>query len=202
MTMKKNSGVAAVLWWIGWISLTVVSFFVSCYFWTHMIARHVGTMDKPGVPILWVAAVFGSWMVLLVPLIILMYGKVDKAYEDVRIARQTRDLEKAKTEFRVRCVQVDDKDRLLKKDLSVKLKGVPEAVKRGHLLTATLKNGRKVPHVFVMDKKDVLGVYGVERLDFDIRDIVDVEPADLDRLPDFKAEQWLRLDGVGTAGLP
>src|SRR3990167_5619830 len=90
MNMRKESAKEyPVLWWVGWIVLTIASFFVSCYFWTGFIAKHVGPMDQNGVPILWVAAVFGSWMVLLVPLIIVMYNKVDRSYEDARMHRES-----------------------------------------------------------------------------------------------------------------
>ena len=77
-----------VLWWIGWIALTIVAFFIPCYAWTKFFAMHAGTMDKPGMPALWVTAVFGTWMIFLVPLIIVMYNKVDRAYEDARNARE------------------------------------------------------------------------------------------------------------------
>ena len=77
-----------VLWWIVWILLTIGSFFVSAHFWTGFIADKFGSIHQPGVAILWVSAVFGSWMVLLVPLIILMYNKVDKAYDEARIKRE------------------------------------------------------------------------------------------------------------------
>ncbi len=64
-------------------------------------------------------------------------------------------------------------------------------------MTAVLRDGRKIENVFIRDKKDVLGIYGVDSLPFKISDIVDLETADEGRLPDFKAENWLRLDGAG-----
>src|SRR5689334_14637964 len=84
MSRKDHS----VLWWIGWIVLTILTFFAAYALWTPIIASRVGPMSQPGVPMLWVAAVFGTWMVFLVPLIILMYNKVDRAYEDARINRE------------------------------------------------------------------------------------------------------------------
>ena len=196
--MKKNNS-SSVGWWLGWISLTIAAFFVSCYFWTGVIAQHAGNMDKPGVPILWVTAVFGSWMVLLVPLIIIMYHKVDKAYEDARITRETVQFQKAKVNFAVRSVLIKEPERMLKKELVLKLKQYPETIKRGHLVTATLSNGQQVPNVFILDKKEVLGIYGVKEVLFKIGEIVDLEPVAMDQIPDFKIEGWLRLDGVGTA---
>ncbi len=190
---------STVLWWIGWIALTIVSFFVSCAFWTPVIARRIGGMDTPNAPILWVAAVFGSWMVLLVPLIIVMYAKVDKAYEDARIARESTAFQKARSEFNIRSILVDESARTLEARLTAKLKKVPTAIRRGHLVTALLKDGRRVENVFVLDRKEVLGIYGAEVLDFKISDITNIEPANLDALPAFQAEKWLRLDGVGGA---
>ncbi len=184
-------------WWIGWILLTIGSFFLSCFFWTRLIAERVGPIQKPGVAILWVTAVFGTWMILLVPLIVIMYQKVDKAYEDARIAREKESFERSKQQLGVKCILIEASQRLLKKELAQKLKQIPETIRRGHLVTAVLKNGVRIENVFVYNKRDVLGVYGLDRLTFDIGQITDVEPADLDHLPDFKPEQWLRLDGVG-----
>jgi hypothetical protein len=196
MNGKKSD--STVLWWIGWITLTIAAFFAASAIWTPVIARHYGTMDRPGAPILWVTAVFGSWMVLLVPLIVVMYNKVDKAYEDARIARESAAHQKARAAFRVRAVKLDDADRRLDRRLIEKLKTVPPAVKRGHLVTAVLKDGRRVDHVFVLDRRDLMGVYGAERATFTAADVVDVVPADLDRLPAFQPDRWLRLDGIGT----
>lgn len=194
--MKKNDS-STVGWWLGWITLTILTFFVSCYFWTGFIARHAGNMDKPGVPVLWLTAVFGGWLILLVPLIILMYNKVDKAYEDARITREASQFENAKQKFKIQSIRIENSQRLLKKELTAKLKKIPETIKRGHLVTATLSNGQKIENVFILDKKDVLGVYGVKSLSFNIQDIAEVEPVAGDHIPDFKAEEWLRLDGAG-----
>ena len=155
-------------------------------------------MDKPNVPALWVAAVFGSWMVLLVPLIIVMYNKVDKAYEEARLARENAQSQNAEKEFKVRSITVEGPLRILKKELTAKLKKFPETIRRGHLVTVTLNSGEKVKNVFILDKKEVLGVYGVERLSFDIQDIVAVEPVADEEIPHFKTEEWLRLDGIMT----
>jgi len=195
--MTKKSGSQTVLWWVGWILLTILSFFVSCYFWTGFIAKNIGPMHQAGVPIIWITAVFGSWMVLLVPLIIVMYSKVDKAYEDARISRENAQFAKAKAEFRIKSALIDERDRLLNSGLQTKLKKIPEAIKHGHLVTVLLRDGRKIDNVFVRNRKDVLGVYGLDALSFEIKDIIDLEPADLDRIPAFSHEEWLRLDGIG-----
>ena len=192
---SKNNGVSTVWWWIGWITLTIVSFFVSCGFWTSLIARHAGNMDKPGAPVLWVTAVFGTWMILLVPLIVIMYRKVDKAYEDTRIGRETAQAQKIRNGLGVRSIFVELDRRRIKKELSDKLKRVSETIRHGHLVTAILKSGERVPNVFILNRKEVLGIYGVKTLSFNVDDVVDVVPVSMDTLPNFKAEEWLRLDG-------
>lgn len=194
--MKKD-GQSTVFWWVGWIVLTILTFFVSCWFWTGFLARQGSSMDKPGAPLIWVAAVFGTWIVFLIPLIVVMYAKVDKAYEDTRLQREAAALEKAKANFKIRSIFIDESKRRLGKELQSKLKRIPEAIHRGHLVTASLKDGRKIENVFILGKKEMLGVYDKHALDFDASDIIDLTPADLDRLPPFKAENWLRLDGVG-----
>ena len=198
-----KKGKSSVIWWLGWIILTIGSFFVSCYFWTWIIADRFGSVHNAGVSVIWVAAVFGTWMILLLPLIILMYNKVDKAYEDARIRREALALKKSqdepeKSRAPIRSQFVEESQRLLKKDLRKKLRKVPRAIRGGQLVTAILRDGRKIENVFVAQGRDVLGVYGLKRLSFEIGDIVDIEPTDLDKLPDFTPEHWLRLDGVGS----
>ena len=103
----------SVLWWVGWITLTIVSFFVACIFWTPWIARHVGAMNHAAAPALWITAVFGSWMVLLVPLIVVMYNKVDRAYEEARIRREQEAEKKAPGPSPVKNVSIPESERLL-----------------------------------------------------------------------------------------
>ncbi len=194
MSQKKQS---TVYWWIGWIVLTIVSFFISCAFWTHILSVYVGPMSQKGVPILWVASVFGSWMVLLVPLIVVMYNKVDRAYEDGRLEREEKEALKLKKQLGVRSVDVPQKDRLIPKEMKEKLKKIVPAVPRGHLLNILLKDGRRINHVFILDRHEILGIYNQNEFSFNLQDIADWEPSDLDQLPLFETGKWLRLDGVG-----
>ena len=197
VTASRKKVDSTVFWWIGWIALTIVSFFLSSFFWTDFIAKRFGSVHKPGIAILWVAAVFGSWMILLVPLIIVMYAKVDKAYEDARLAREKRVQEKKVPEFGAKSILIEREKRLLDQALVQKLKRTPPSIPHGHLITVILKDGRKIKNVFVKDRRELLGIYEADSLPFEGRDILDFEPADLDALPAFKAEGWLRLDGVG-----
>lgn len=194
-TKPPKHGDHTVLWWVGWITLTIVTFFVSSGFWTPIIAKHFGSMDRALAPAVWVTAVFGTWMVLLVPLIIVMYNKVDRAYEEARIHKEKDMKDKLKRFSPVKFVNIPEAERLLSRELSDKINKIPETVKKGHLVTAHLKNGKKIEHVFVYQKTDVLGVYGHTVPPFKISEIVDITPSDLDHLPPFEAEGWLRFDG-------
>ena len=75
------------------------------------------------------------------------------------------------------------------------LKKIPNTVKNGHLVTVTLKDGRKVENVFVAKRSELLGVYDQNELTFAASDIVSLEPANLTHPPDFTQKSWLRLDG-------
>lgn len=199
--MKREGKDSTVLWWIGWIALTILSVFVSAWVWTGTLARWVGPMSRPGAPIIWVAAVFGTWLLLLLPLIIVMYNKVDRAYEDSRNAQEARRFERSRREMGVRAVSVPAAERRLAEPIAAKLRRSPHTIPKGHLVTALLRDGRRVPNVFIYDARDVLGVYDAERLDFKVSEIVDVIPAAADEpLTPFTADRWLRLDGIG--GVP
>ena len=81
---------STVTWWLIWISLTIGSFFLAVWFWTPFIAARFGSVQNPTTSLLWIIAAFGSWLIALIPLMIVMYYKVGKAYEDARIRRETK----------------------------------------------------------------------------------------------------------------
>jgi len=184
-----------VTWWIGWIALTIATFFASVGFWTWFFAKSGGNIQDPGAAARWVFAVFGTWMVALLPLIVVMYQKVDRAYENARIRREAGENQKP----RPKTVYLDPLQRVLEERLVGKLKRMPATLKKsgqaGHLVTAVLKDGRKFENVFVMNGRELLGIYGHDRLPFEAKEIADLEPALLDKVPAFSEENWLRLDG-------
>lgn len=185
---------STVMWWLIWISVTIGSFFLAVWFWTPFIAARFGSIKNPTTSLLWIAAVFGSWLAALIPLMILMYYKVDKAYEDARIKREMRS-EQFKDHTKIKAVFVEESKRRLPKELSEKIKKTPQTIKGGHLITAILKDGRKIQNVFVSRGKEILGIYDQEELTFEGADIANFEPADLTSPPDFTQKIWLRLDG-------
>ena len=185
-----------VTWWIGWMALTIATFFIAAGFWTWFFARGGGSIKDPGATGRWVFAVFGTWLIALVPLIITMYKKVDRAYEK---AQKKKEMQAAGKQSNARSIQVTYEKRALNPTLTEKLKDVPATLKRGalsgHLMAATLKDGRKFDHVYIANGKELLGVYGESELSFAASEIEDLQPVDLDKVPAFTEENWLRLDG-------
>jgi len=183
-----------VLWWVGWIVLTILSFFVSCYFWTGFIAKHVGPMEQNGVPILWVAAVFGTWMVLLVPLIVVMYNKVDRSYEDARNRRETEKQKKRASQRGLLASDVPVSRRLLPKSIQKKLKKLPRTLRQGQLVALKFRDGSRLENVFVLAHEEIVGLYGREDFPFDAQDVVDAELLDPAKTQPIEAEKWLRFE--------
>ena len=81
-------------------------------------------MDQKGMPLLWVASVFGTWMILLVPLIIIMYNKVDRAYEDTRIQREKAAEGVRRAASGIKFDLIPELERQLSNDLVKKLKKI------------------------------------------------------------------------------
>ncbi len=189
MKQSKKGSSQTILWWVVWICLTIGSFFVATAVWTPFIARHFGSIHDSRNSVLWIVAVFGTWMAILLPLIVAMYHKVDKAYEDARMAR-----EKAAMKFR--SVFVERSRRLLSEKLKEKLEGRPETIEGGHLVAVLLRDGRKIPNVFVAHREEILGIYDFTEMPFEASEIVGLEVTDPGELPVFFMSNWLRLDGV------
>ena len=187
---------ATVSWWLIWIGLTIGSFFLSVWFWTPFIAEHFGSIKTSANELIWVVAVFGTWLVALTPLMIFMYHKVDQAYEKARIQREARGENPSRVDsVKIHAVLIPEAKRKISKALSERLKTLPFTIKNGHLITAILKDGRKIKHVFIAKRSEILGIYDQNELTFNASDIIDLEPADLTHPPDFTKKTWLRLDG-------
>ncbi len=186
---QKKSGSQTIFWWVVWILLTIGSFFVAAAIWTPILYKHFGSVRENKASIAWVTAVFGTWMAILVPLIIVMYSKVDKAYEDARIRRE-------KNAARFRSIFVEPSKRALPEPILRKLSAWPKTIEEGQLVHVTLKDGRRFSNVFVSEQKEILGIYNETEFPFEGKDVTDVELSDLKEGSPLFANQWLRLDGV------
>jgi hypothetical protein len=189
----KPSGIQTILWWLVWITLTILTFFAAAALWTPLVAKHFGSIRETRASAIWIIAVFGTWMVFLVPLIVVMYQRVDKVYEDSRIRREN-------AARRYKSIFVEPGKRKLPKGASSTLKSLAPLLEGGHLVHLTLKDGRKIPNVFVSAQEEILGIYDVQEFAFEGRDVASLEPVDFKTSPVFMTQSWLRLDGVPPPG--
>ena len=65
---------------------------------------------------------------------------------------------------------------------------------KGHVVTAILRTGERVPHVFILNGRELLGIYDRLEAHFTAQDIADVEPILLSDLIPYQEFKWFRLD--------
>ena len=187
---------STVMWWLIWIALTIGSFFLSVWFWTPFLAERLGSIRESANSLIWVIAVFGTWLIALAPLMVFMYKKVDQTYEKARIRREALGEKEGRIDpVKIKAVLIEPSKRKLPRNLRDQLKKVPQTIRNGHLVTLTLKDGRRFENVFVANRTELLGIYDQDQLTFEASDIERLEPADLTHPPDFTKKTWLRLDG-------
>ncbi len=170
--------------WLFGVSVFIGLLVVSLFAWSWIFRERI---HQSGYDLLWVKSVFVSWLVILLPFLILMYRKADFIFKTA-VERQTYSP-------KFRTVSVERSKRLLPVSIVQKLKGIPPVLKGGQVVTLVLKNGRKVPHVFVLDYQEILGLYDQKEYDFNPIDISDFETIPLETLPPYEESKWLRLDG-------
>ncbi len=188
MRREPQKGLQAILWWVVWISLTILSFFGAVAIWSPIIARHFGSVREGQAAVFWVIAVFGTWMIFLVPLIVYMYFRVDKAYDDARIRRE-------KAAMRFRSIEVPSNKRALRPEVASHLTPLPETIQGGHVVALRLTDGREIPYAFIAQRREILGLYNQREMSFTGGDVVQVIPYP-ELPPLLVAANWLRLDGV------
>lgn len=135
----------------------------------------------------WLKAVLVTWLVAMLPFLIVMYKKADQIFRQATI-RQT---EKPS----LRSILVPREDRLLRDAVVQKIKSIEPALQDGHVVDVILNSGERVPRVFVLKEREILGIYDQEQMNFTALDVIDVEAVDSAGMNYFDASKWLRLDG-------
>jgi hypothetical protein len=155
--------------------------------WSYVYRERIGT---PGVSWNrdWVKAVMTTWLVFLLPFLAWMYRRADEIFRHAMERQQARGP-------KFRTMHVTQAKRKLPVSLAQKLETMAPTLGRAHLLTAGLKDGRRIPHIFVMNGSEILGVYDRETFDFEAADIETIELMDPAALPAYDESKWLRLDG-------
>jgi len=173
-------------WWTAMAIFTGL-LFLSALFWSLVFKSRIAA-PHGGFDPLWAKAVAASGLALTLPFLVLMYRRADQIFKMAAI-RQGAGGQRFRTTF------VEKSKRTLPAGLSEKLRAFPESIKKGHVVTLILKDGRRIPNCFISDRTEILGVYDRLLLDVDPAEITDLEPASAQALPVFEEEKWLRLDG-------
>lgn len=159
---------------------------LSSFSWSVFFKEHLGrNFSGGGFNPVWAKAVFGSWLFLLMPFLIFMYRRADQIFKEA-IVRQTQ------TGPKFRTLLVEKSKRRLPEKVAFKMKIFLPTLREGHLVNLILKDGRKIPDVFVMND-EILGVYDRLELGFNTHEITDIEP--VGEMPPYEETKWLRLDG-------
>ena len=158
----------------------------SAFFWIWRLRPRVFLESSGRLDPLWTKAVFGTWLFLTLPFLILLYRKADQIFK-AAVMRQTADHPKFSSIF------VERSKRLLPDEISRQLRAVPETLQKGHVVHLVLKNGRRIPHAFVLNSNEILGLYEKAEFDFNPKEIVGIEP--VNQMPVYDETKWLRLDG-------
>lgn len=174
---------AADLWLSGmavYIGVLIVSSFVWCFvFRAHLYS-------SPGLYGPWIKSVLATWLAALIPFLVMMYRKADALFKEAH-ARQTQKTPK------FRGVLVEKKDRLLSSEVEAQIAALPETLENGTLVTLRLRDNREIEHVFVINFREIVGLYAREEMDFKAADVVSAYAPE--KMPEFDEALWLRLDG-------
>ena len=170
--------------WLLGVSVFIGSLVVSALAWAFMYRQRFGLSQ--GLDPLWARAVFGSWIVILIPFLILMYRKADAIFLSAQ-SRQTY-------EPSYRRQFMEESQRQLPAHFVTKLSSVKPILANGHLVDLKLKDGRQVRYVFVLNGREILGVYDRDKIDFTAGDVEAMELVSPENLPVFDPALWLRLD--------
>lgn len=169
-------------WGMGTFLSTAI---VSSIFWSWKYRLDFGASGLYGP---WSKAVFGTWLLMLLPFLAFMYRQADRIFKDA-VMRQSQ------AGPRFRTVLIEKSKRLLTPDLCRKIRQTKPVMPEGHVVACILKDGRKIPNVFVVRGQEILGLYDRLTMDFSGEDIHDIEGGASKELPAYEEEKWLRLDG-------
>ncbi len=148
--------------------------------------RILAPSGKAGFDPAWIKAVIGTWLFSLLPFLVYLYRKADDIFKKAS-ARQMGMGPKFKSIF------VEKQKRFIPPAAAARLEKIPHALENGHVINLILKDGRKIPNVFVINSKEILGIYDRSELGFEMNEVADIEP--VEALPAYEEDKWLRLDG-------
>ncbi len=174
--------------WLLGMGLFIGSLIAAAFGWSVYFRDALMDPAHQGIHTSWLKAVIGTWLVLLVPFLVLMYLKADAIFK-AAVKRQSYQGPIFHSTF------VEKTKRMLPESIRRKLKGLPTLLNNAQIGHLKLKNGRIVEHAFVLNGSEILGLYDRDEMDFNASEIEDVELLEESRLPPYEEQKWLRLDG-------
>lgn len=173
--------------WLTVIALLITAVIASCMGWAVYYRSELIAEAHAGPSLNWVKAVLGTLLLSVLPILIFLYRKAGilmKAAEHSVSAKSQQH----------QMIAVERSKRLLPESLKHKMKDWEPTLHSGHIVNLTLRDGRRIAYVFILNRSEVLGIYDKTDYDFEAKDITDVEPVAQDALPAYQESKWLRLD--------
>lgn len=170
--------------WLSGLGLFIGLLLVTCVFWTWKLRALV--TDNGRFDTVWLKRVIGTWLLLLLPFLVLLYRKADRIFKEA-VIRQSE------IKSRFRSIFIERAKRILPDTVSESLKKIPETLDKGHVVTLLLKDGRKIENAFVLNSKEILGLYDADEINFEAQEVMEARA--VEKIPVYEESKWLRLDG-------
>lgn len=171
--------------WFTGMRFFIGLFVASAVAWTWILRERLFP-DQPGLDRTWMKAIFSTWFMILIPLLVWMYRKADSIFETAN-ARQTY-----QPQFKIHWIEPEK--RQLPDELVQQIKKTEPTIPGGYLVNARLKNGSVLKHLFVLNGREVAGVYDPTVLDFDVSEFEALSVLESDCLPHFEETKWVRFN--------
>jgi hypothetical protein len=171
--------------WFTGFGLFIALFVASAVGWDLALKQKLFP-NTPGLDPAWTKAVFSTWLVILIPLLVWMYKSADRIFKRAH-ERQTR-------EPVFRMLWIEPQKRHLPEKLAEKLSHAKAALPGGHVVHGRLKSGEVVEHLFVLNGTEVIGAYDLQKPGFDASELLDIQALDPEDLPAYDETRWVRFN--------
>lgn len=169
--------------WFQGMSFLIAAGVASTLFWSFRMREAVllEGFDRE-----WLKRVGGTWLVALIPVSIFMYRRTDFIFlrADLR--------QNYKPGYQRATVPLEKRE--LSVEISRQLKKIPETLPHGHVVNVILKDGHKIPNVFIKYRREIAGVYDRPELGFETTDVASVEQMKAGEWSVAEESKWLRVD--------
>ncbi len=176
--------------WLAGMAIFIGLLIASAFFWSWVWRARIAAGQNAAPDAQWLKSVFSTWLVVLIPFLVVLYQKADRIFK-------TAETRQAYIP-RFQRAAVQETQRMLSPDWSRRLAELPQVLPGGQVVLVMLKDGRKVPHVFIYRHREIKGIYGVSTMDWSASDIVDIKAISKNSLPPYIEEKWLRVDITDT----